>query len=246
VDTIAIECAGNYMLSFTGSTTTKLLPANPYSGAYAFWSNKGDESDMTLTREFDFTSISGPLELSYQTWYDIEKNWDYLYVETSEDGKTWQIVTTPSGTSENPSGNSYGWGYTGATNGWINESIDLSQYAGKKIFVRFEYITDGAVNGEGFLLDDVSVAAAGYSSDFETDDGGWTANGFARVQNVLPQTFRLALLLTSNSSVKMIPLNADQSAQIPLSLKPGEKAFLVVTGTTRITRELATYQFEIK
>jgi hypothetical protein len=46
--------------------------------------------------------------------------------------------------------------------------------------------------------------------------------------------------------VKMIPLNADQSAQIPLSLKPGEKAFLVVTGTTRITRELATYQFEIK
>jgi hypothetical protein len=44
----------------------------------------------------------------------------------------------------------------------------------------------------------------------------------------------------------MIPLNADQTAQIPLSLKPGEKAFLVVSGTTRFTRELGTYQIEIK
>ena len=32
-----------------------------YSGKMAFWSNKGDESDMTLTREFDFSSASGPL-----------------------------------------------------------------------------------------------------------------------------------------------------------------------------------------
>jgi hypothetical protein len=201
---------------------------------------------MTLTREFDFTNINAPLELSYQTWFDIEMNWDHLYVETSEDGKSWQIINTPSGTADNPMGNSYGWGYTGTTNDWVKENVDLSQYAGKKVFVRFEYITDGAANGEGFLLDDVSVAAAGYSSDFETDDGGWAAEGFVRVQNVLPQTFRLALLLTSNASVKMIPLNADQTAQIPLNLQPGEKAFLVISGTTRFTRELGTYQFEIK
>jgi hypothetical protein len=31
-----------------------------------------------------------------------------------------------------------------------------------------------------------------YSTDFEADDGGWTAVGFVRVNNVLPQTFRLA------------------------------------------------------
>ena len=246
VDYIAIECTGDFTLSFTGSTVTKLLPVNPYSGAYAFWSNKGDESDMTLTREFDFTNVSGPIEFSYQTWFDIEKDWDYLYLEVSEDGQSWQIMSTPSGTADDPMGNSYGWGYTGTTNGWVEETIDLSQYAGKKVFVRFEYITDGATNGEGFLLDDVSVEAAGYRSDFEADDGGWAAEGFARVQNVLPQTFRLALLLTGNSSVKMIPLNEDQTAQIPLNLQPGEKAFLVVSGTTRFTREIGTYQIEIK
>jgi hypothetical protein len=246
VDTIAIECAGDHTLSFTGSTTTSLLPVNPYSGTYAFWSNKGDQADMTLTRQFDFTNIRGPIEFSYQTWFDIEQNWDYLYLEVSEDGKSWQIITTPAGTADNPNGNSYGWGYTGTTNDWIKESVDLSQYAGKKVFVRFEYITDGATNGEGFLLDDVSVAAANYRSDFETDDGGWTANGFARVENVLSQSFRLALFLTGDSSVKMIPLDKDQTAQIPLNLKPGEKAVLVIAGTTRFTRQIGTYQIEIK
>jgi len=246
VDYISIECEGDFTLSFTGSTVTGLLPANPYSGEYAFWSNKGDESNMTLTREFDFSSISGPIELSFRTWYDIETDWDYLYLEVSENGENWEIITTPSGTGTDPSGNSYGWGYTGVTNDWIEEKIDLSEYAGKKIFVRFEYLTDAAVNGEGFMLDDVKVDAAGYSSDFEADDGGWQAEGFVRVQNVLPQTFGLALIKTSDSSVTMIPLEDDQTAEISLSLSAGEKAYLVVSGTTRFTRELGTYQIEIR
>ena len=246
VDYISIECEGDFTLSFTGSTVTGLLPANPYSGEYAFWSNKGDESNMTLTREFDFSSISGPIELSFRTWYDIETDWDYLYLEVSENGENWEIITTPSGTGTDPSGNSYGWGYTGVTNDWIEEKIDLSEYAGKKIFVRFEYLTDAAVNGEGFMLDDVKIDAAGYSSDFEADDGGWQAEGFVRVQNVLPQTFGLALIKTSDSSVTMIPLEDDQTAEISLSLNAGEKAYLVVSGTTRFTRELGTYQIEIR
>lgn len=245
VDYIAIECEGDFTLSFTGSTVTGLLPADPYSGSYAFWSNKGDESDMTLTREFDFTNVNAPIELSFQTWYDIETDWDYAYVEVSENGETWEILTTPSGTGTDPSGNSYGWGYTGVTD-WKQETIDLSAYAGKKIFVRFEYITDAAVNGEGFMVDDIEVTALNYKSDFEADNGGWVAEGFVRVQNTLPQTFGLALILTSDSSVTMIPVNPDQTAEIPLSLSSGDSAYLVVSGLTRFTRELASYQIEIK
>ncbi len=246
VDYIAIDCTGDYTLSFTGSTVTRLIPADPYSGKYAFWSNKGDKSDMKLTREFDFTQVSGPITLSYRTWYDIEADWDYVYLEVSEDGESWEIIRTPSSVDTDPSGNSFGWGYTGVSNDWIEESVDLSAYAGKKIQVRFEYVTDDAVNGEGFLLDDVSVEAAGYQSDFEADDGGWVAEGFARVQNVLPQTFRLALILTNGNNVQMFPLNADQTVEIPLSLNAGDRAYLVVSGTTRYTRELGSYQLEIR
>ena len=63
------------------------LPADAHSGKYAFWSNKGDSSDMTLTRSFDFTEVNGPIEFSYWTWYDIEKGYDYVYLEASTDGQ---------------------------------------------------------------------------------------------------------------------------------------------------------------
>ena len=99
--------------------------------------------------------------------------------------------------ADNPSGNSYGWGYNGLSGGsgvWFEETVDLSSYAGEVVQLRFEYITDAAVHGEGLLLDTISIPEIGYSSDFESDDGGWTAEGFVRIMNHLPQTYRLALI----------------------------------------------------
>jgi hypothetical protein len=248
IDYISIDCAGESTIHFAGSTVTGLLPVEANSGQYAFWSNRGDESNMTLTREFDFTNVSGPIELSYSTWYDIEEDWDYLYVEVSENGKNWTILKTPSGTDTDPTGNSYGWGYTGKTSGWIEETVDFSAYAGKKVQIRFDYVTDAAVNGEGLLLDDIRVDAVGYASDFEKDNGGWEARGFVRVNNILPQTFRLALILErgGETTVQYIEVNADQTADIPLSLESGDTATLVVTGTTRFTRTTATYSVEVR
>lgn len=248
IDYINIACGGEHTLVFTGSTGVQMQPVDPYSGSYAFVTNQGNESDMTLTREFDFTAVNAPITISFRAWYDIEKDYDYLYFEISEDGENWQIITTPSGTAENPAGNSYGWGYNGATSGWILEEINLSQYAGKKVWARFEYVTDAAVLGEGFMLDDVSVDAIGYASDFEADNGGWQALGFSRVENILPQTFRLGLIKKGDgaTTVQMITPDASQQVEIPLVLEDGETATLIVSGTTRYTRKTAAYQIEIK
>jgi hypothetical protein len=250
IDYIEITCAGKHTLHFEGSTVASLLPVDPHSGNYFVWSNKGDESDMTLTREFDLSQVSGPVNISYWTWYDLEKDYDYLYFEVSDDGQNWTIINTPSGRSESedPSGNAFGWAYNGKSNGWIQESVDLSSYAGKKIQVRFEYITDAAVNGEGLMLDDVSVDAIGYTSDFETDLSGWDAKGFVRAQNILPQTFRLALIIKNGSgtSVQYVDVSADQTADLPLDIAPGDSVTLIVTGTTRFTRDTATYSIEIR
>jgi hypothetical protein len=248
-DYIRITCDGDTILNFEGSIQTAVLPEDAYSGDYAFWSNKGDESDMTLTRSFDFSDHTGPLTLSYRTWYDLEEGYDYLYLVASTDGQNWQILTTPSGTDEDPSGNSYGWGYNGLSGGdgnWIKEEVDLSAYAGGEVLVRFEYVTDAAVNGEGLLLDDIAIPEIGYFSDFENDAGGWEAAGFVRIQNVLPQTYRVALISYGDqSSVEYITLDADNSAQIPISIGGDvDEVVLVVTGTTRYTRQPAAYRFE--
>jgi hypothetical protein len=247
MDYYTINCEGDYTLHFSGSTVVGLLPVDANSGNYMFWSNRGDESDMTLTREFDFTNASGPINLSFAIWYDLETDYDYVFLEASTDSETWEILTTPSGTAEDPSGNSYGWGYNGQTNGWKTEEVDLSQFAGQKVQVRFEYVTDAALNGEGLLLDDVRIEAIDYQEDFEAGDGGWEAAGFVRVENALPQTYRLALITKGETtSVTQISLNPDQTAEIPLSLQSGEEAVLVVTGTTRFTRLPASYEIEIK
>jgi immune inhibitor A len=252
VDYIRFNCSGSYTLHFEGSIKTPLLPQDPHSGIYAFWGNKNDESDTTLTRWFDLTQEAGPLTLDYWAWFDLEKNWDYVYLEASTDGEHWQILTTPSGTSDNPQGSNYGWGYTGfsgtgASPAWIRETVDLSQFAGQTLYLRFEYITDSNVTGEGFLLDDLSIPEIGYSTDFETDNDGWLANGWARIQNVLPQTYALALISMGDTTrVQYITLNPDVTADIPFTIGEAvDNVVLVVAGTTQFTRQQAPYRFSV-
>jgi hypothetical protein len=260
VDYIRIRCnglflaSGDYTIDFSGEEQTRVLPADPFSGKYAFWSNKGDESDMALTRRFDFRDHSGPLTLSYWTWYDLENEYDYAYLLASPDGDHWEILTTPSGTSADPVGNSYGWGYTGSSQGgsveeakWIQENVDISRFAGQEVYLRFEYITDAAVHGEGMLLDDISVPEIGYFTDFETDEAGWESSGFVRIQNSLPQSYRVSLITKGREThVEQFTLNGDNSLRIPVTFGEGiEEAVLAVSGTTRFTRQEAPYSIQI-
>jgi hypothetical protein len=248
VDYLRINCRGEYLLRFEGSTQANVIPENAYSGDYFLWSNKGDEADMTLTRKFDFTDHEGPITLTYWTWYDLEKDYDYAYLEVSEDGELWEIVVTPSGSAEDPSGLSYGWGYNGFSNDWIQEKVDLSDYAGKEIQIRFEYITDAAANGEGMIIDDISIPEIGYFSDFEGGLDGWDADGWLRINNLIPQTYRLSLIsFGETTEVTHIPIEGDATAEIHLQLNRGIKeAVLVVSGTTRFTRQKAAYRIEIQ
>ena len=248
VDLIKLTCRGNYQLNFEGSQQVKVLPMDAPSGYYAFWSNRGDDSNMTLTHKFDFREVDGDISMLFSMWYDLEENYDYLYLLASTNGEKWDIIKTPSGTDDDPSGNSYGWGYNNVSGDgpkWVEEKIDLSRYAGEEVSIRFEYVTDAAVNGEGFLLDNVSIPTIKYTTDFEKDDGGWVGAGFVRLQNTLPQKFRLALITEDNTPfVQVLSLNSDNTLSLPLELD--KDAVLVVTGTTRFTNQLAAYRFEIQ
>jgi hypothetical protein len=258
IDMMSFSCSGEYTLQFQGETAAQVVPADPHSGEWAFWSNRGNQSDMTLTREFDLSDLSGAVELSYWTWYDIEEDWDYVYLEASDDGgETWEILTTPSGRGTDPTGNSYGWGYTGfsgsapgaGTEGrWIEEVVDLSDYAGERVFLRFEYITDASVNGEGLLLDDVSIPALGYAEDFEDGEGGWEGEGFIRLFNRLPQTYQVVLVeLGPDPGVSVIDLDETNRAEVPVTLNgDSEQTVVIVVATTRHTWRPAPYWIDVR
>ena len=247
VDYLRITCPGDYTLSFDGEVSTNLLPVNPYSGDNYFWSNMGDHSNMSLERNFDLTDVSGPIEMTYQTWYDLEEDYDYVFVSATTDMNNWQILNTTSCTSENPSGNSYGCGLNGASGGWQLETVDLTPFAGKIVTIRFDYVTDAAVNGDGLVIDDIRVDAIDYFTDFEQDAGGWTGEGFVRINNALPQSFRVNMV-TFGDQVNVYPVELDQDnrAMIKISIDEGvESIVLVVSGTTPYTRQRANYQLEI-
>ncbi len=254
IDYIKIECNGTYSLSFDGASVVPVLPGEAYSGDFTFWSNRGDSSDMTLTRAFDLKQVEGSVEASYWVWYDIEEGWDYLYLEVSPDGgDTWQILETPSGTDDDLSGSSFGWAYTGYSGGgdeprWIQEKVDLSEFAGQEVLLRFEYITDAAVNGDGLLLDDFSIEAIDYFEDFETDEGGWQAAGFVRLYNRLPQTYSVVLVEQGREiEIRELTLDENNHAEIEITFdKDTRDAVLIVTATTRHTWQPAAYIVEIK
>ena len=184
-------------------------------------------------------------------WFEIEEGWDYAYLEVSADsGRTWDILHPERASDEDRLGNAYGPGYTGDSKGWVAESVDISDYSGGPVLVRFEYITDGAVHADGFVLDDISIPEAGFFDDAEQDQG-WTASGFARIENVLPQKFIVQVIADrgdENFKVFDMPLEDGTRGQ---ALIQGlgtelEKVILAVSPVTLGTHQPTSYTVKVK
>ena len=250
VDYIEIECDNLDSIHIAASEAVNLLPfTTPSSGDYFVWSNVGDESNASLSQTFDLGSVAGAAELTFKTWYDLEEDYDYIYISASTDGTNWEILNSENCTTANPSGNSYGCGWNGQTSGWIDEKVDLSKFVGGQVTLRFDYVTDAAVNGKGMAIDDFEIAAIGYATDLEHDLGGWLAEGFVRVQNKLPQTMNISIVTYTSDGINVDHRSFQGDLYIPSSELPEaniEKIVLVISGTTPFTREKASYTIDIE
>ena len=239
--------ASEALLSFTGTTQVSLLGVPAHSGDSFWWSNRGDSMDSSLTRSVDLTGLT-TATLSYWAWYDIEKDWDYAYALISTDGGArWTSLRTQRTTDADPIGQNYGNGYTGKSDGWVQEQVDLTPYAGRRVLLRFEYVTDEEVNNAGFALDDVCLVQTQQCDDAETP-GDWEAQGFVRVGAWLPQRFSAQVIrFTDGASVEQLPLNdLNQGALVLRDLGgASRRAVIVVSGLTPVTTEPAHYELAI-
>ncbi len=238
---IAAESEG--AITFSGDADVELAQTECLRAPVCWFGGRGDEIDTRLTREIDLTALD-TATLEFDIWHDIEESWDYAYVQASADGgRTWDILAGKHTTTDNPSGQAYGPGYTGESGGWLSESIDLSAYAGGKVLTRFEYVTDDAIYQDGLLIDGVTIAETGYEYG---DDGGWTKEGFDMRTTRLPQRFIVQILRIAadgSHTVTQLPLDADNRAEIRLTaLDDGGETIVIVSPTTAGTRHPAGYE----
>ncbi|WP_326780490.1 immune inhibitor A [Streptomyces longwoodensis] len=163
-------------------TTQVVAPAQ---GATQWWSGSGDDLRNTLTRTVDLTGKSSA-SLSLTGWWDIEKDYDFLYTEVSTDGGASYTPldgTLADGTAI-PRDGSNKPALTGTVDTHQKLTFPLNAYAGQKVQLRFRYATDGGVAQKGFTADEITVTADGaalFSDNAETADAAWTANGFSRI-----------------------------------------------------------------
>ena len=175
---------------------TSNLAVPVWDGDFYWWGGKENVANamMTTVSAISVPGIVSTATLNFDMAYDIEDEWDFLWVQASIDlGTTWDTLTNTNTQCTHDSG------WIGEINGFPAdlcaaniggyyghnpsfpapdaEEFDLSMYAGNDVLLRFWYMTDwGSLYNGPFidnvqvLIDDVPV----FSDGAELGDANWT------------------------------------------------------------------------
>ncbi|MDO8897826.1 MAG: M28 family peptidase [Bacteroidales bacterium] len=89
-----------------------------------------------------FTSAN----LSFRTRYDLEANYDYMYLEATTNGNNWTSIAT----------------FNGTQNSWQLKTYSLNSYIGQPyVQLRFRFTSDNSVVKDGMYIDDFEISTVG-------------------------------------------------------------------------------------
>ncbi|WP_214748780.1 MULTISPECIES: immune inhibitor A domain-containing protein [unclassified Exiguobacterium] len=157
----------------------------PAFGKKYYYSTKGNDLHTSMTSpEFDLTNAK-EAKFDFKTLYDIEYNYDFLTVTATADGQSKVIDTIG---DEDTDGDQRADSTKGA---WVDKSYDLSEFAGKKVTLKFDYVGDAGLALDGFALDNAKLTVDGkvvFEDDAEgtpkfTLDGFVASDGFSYADN---------------------------------------------------------------
>ena len=246
---IDLDLSGQTTISFAADTTTRLLPAAPYSGEQLWLAPAQDTLNAQLTRRFDLTDLDSAT-LTFWAWYDLKYDLDYGYVSVSiDEGQTWDLLDlTNSRTGDyGPALNGASLSQPGAQKGgWLQETVSLDAYAGSSILLRFELLTYFDSDALGLALDDIAIPQLDYLHDAESGADGWQAAGFVQVGSQLPQNWQVQLIHEgSQPQVLALDLDAFNQGQWTVDLGPNG-AVLAIMPLTPFATEPANYWIAVE
>jgi hypothetical protein len=149
--------------SVVNFSNTHVLTDSP-SGNY----NNNMNVFATLTNSVSLINMQSPT-LSYEIRYNLETNYDFLYVQVSTNGTTWNTIKE----------------YTGSVSNWVTEAIILDNYTGSDLFLRYNLVTDNSVTADGVYIDNVKFSGlSGEQTVYGDTDSNWLID-FHDVQNIM-------------------------------------------------------------
>ena len=151
----------NWTGTWGTTSSTYVSPTKSfYDGSTANYSSNANKT-YTYIPVINLTGASSAMISFYAKWA-IEANYDFVQFQVSTDnGVTWigqcGNYTVP-GISDNGSVQPLNQPlYEGSQANWVYEEINLSDYLGQQIKVRFQLKSDGGTNLDGFYFDDFKI-----------------------------------------------------------------------------------------
>ena len=155
---LSFKFDGNDMYEPGWKLTT--APAVPGFSGMVWYSGASDERDVSITRTVDLT-LETEATLTFDTYYSIEEQWDFGFVQVSTDGGvTWTSLANEYTRSDIVVG---GYpaikdnlpGFTGT--GYGNMAFDMTAYCGSSVMLAFRYMTDWGYTDPGWYVDNIAI-----------------------------------------------------------------------------------------
>ena len=202
-----------------------------YSGTYEWYSDTAPWAWRSFYQTFSIPADGA--DLSFQTWYEIEDDWDYGYVEVYDHSTgDWYTLPATGTTSllpasqDNPNTPDHReptaydaagrWNaFTGSSSGWQLVTMDLDPFAGHDIDLYFTTWQDGFTNERMMFVDDIAIGDIGFFDDVEAGQDGWTTTGWYITDGILANGLGGSTLDTKWVPTARYP-NPDRNRPMPL------------------------------
>jgi len=153
--------ATNWTGNWSTTSSTFVSPSKSFfDGSNNNYSNNTNKT-YTYTPTIDLTQATAAMVSFYAKWA-IEADYDFVQFQVSTDGGTtwigqcgnYTVLGTSANGSVQPNGEPV---YEGNQLTWVLEEINLSDYLGQQIKVRFQLRSDGGTTADGYYFDDFKV-----------------------------------------------------------------------------------------
>lgn len=138
---------------------------NFYSGNSSFALNnlgqydKAENKILQTLNPIAIPASDSIVYLSFIANWEIEKNTDYFKVQISTNGTYFQSLCgqyTSDGSIEQGEHEPV---LDGFQPNWVNEIMDISDFAGQSVYLRFIFRSDGRVHKRGINIDDIAIVS---------------------------------------------------------------------------------------